>query len=197
LRSADVFDRVLPGPSSSIVLSVRCNAGGHDLPQDTPTPRRSSSWKPKKRESEKKDEKVVIPKAKKPITKSYIAQSALTYVLCACAALFYLLPEMVAAQVFGIGDIAFMTKGLAQFSGALLAMQATLFFVLRELPFSYSASQSGYAGVLIGSALQLKTVFNPSTMFNPLSVVLLAVIAFTAGTAIVQLKKIQTYKKMR
>merc|ERR1712025_1332193 len=55
------------------------SAAAHDLPQDTPTPRRSTSWKPKKRESdEAAKEKVVIPKAKKPITKSYISQTALS-----------------------------------------------------------------------------------------------------------------------
>jgi hypothetical protein len=167
------------------------SSAAHNLPQDTPTPRRSASWKPKKREGdETSKEKVVIPKAKKPITKSYISQTALSLCLCFVAAGFYLMPETVASQVFGMSDLSFLAKGLAQYCGSLLGLMATLFFVLRELPFSYASTKSGYIGVVVGSVLGVKSLL---MSINLWSGALILLHGFALGTAIAQLQKIRMY----
>mmetsp|Transcript_3344 Transcript_3344/g.8264 ORF Transcript_3344/g.8264 Transcript_3344/m.8264 type:complete len:239 (-) Transcript_3344:112-828(-) len=172
-----------------------------DLPQDTPLPRReaagSGGWKPKKRgeEGRAKDE-VNIPVAKKPITKSYMAQTALSLCLCAVAGAFFLFPETMAAGVFGLESAAFLARPVTQLAGALLVFVATLFFVLRELSFSYVSARVGYLGVSAGSVLALKTVLTArGPTANPLALAFSAVILFALGTAVVQLKKIQTYQK--
>jgi len=171
------------------------SSAAHNLPQDTPTPRRSGSWKPKKREGdETSKEKVVIPKAKKPITKSYISQTALSLCLCFVAAVFYLMPETVASQVFGMSDVSFLARALAQYCGSLLGLMATLFFVLRELPFSYASTKSGYVGVVVGSVLGLKSLL---MSINLWSGALILLHAFALGTAIVQLQKIRMYTSKR
>merc|ERR1712078_533378 len=122
---------------------------GHGLPQDTPLPKRSTgSWKPKKRRGEDKSdpehvEKVVIPVAKKPITKSYIVQTVLGALAGVTGLAFLVLPELVASEVFGLGDISFMTRPMGLMIGALLGFKATLFLVLRELSYSYSSTKIG------------------------------------------------------
>ena len=104
--------------------------------------------KPKKRRGEdirdpEHVEKVVIPVAKKPITKSYVAQTILGSASAFAAIAFVLLPDLAASAVFGLGDIAHMTRPMVTLVGALLGFKATLFLVLRELSYSYSSTKTG------------------------------------------------------
>ena len=104
--------------------------------------------KPKKRRGEdirdpEHVEKVVIPVAKKPITKSYVAQTILGSASAFAATAFVLLPDLAASAVFGLGDIAHMTRPMVTLVGALLGFKATLFLVLRELSYSYSSTKTG------------------------------------------------------
>ena len=153
----------------------------------------------KRGESPEDKEKVVIPVAKKPITKSYVVQTCLSFLLCACAALSFVAPETVASNVFGLRDIAFMLKSTMQLNGGLLTYMATLFFVLRELSYSYASAKAGYMGVVVGSLMSLKGVLSSiqNSALNAWSVGFVGVLLLSLGTALVQLKKIQTYTAMK
>merc|ERR1712216_574178 len=163
-----------------------CRSAGKNLPQDTPMPRRGGSWKPKKREkdSEGAEEKVAIPVAKKPLTKSRIAQTILSILLCAGALGMYTLPQAAASALFG--------RGLVQAIGALLGFQATLFLVLKELSPRWTSSRTGYLGVCVCSLLLLKPAVDLGYATGAVTVwgaAFIALVLFSLGTAIVQLKK--------
>ncbi len=172
-------------------------ASGQGLPQDTPLPRRGGGWKPKKKrgEEERPKDEVIIPVAKKPITKSYVAQTALSLCLFVAAAFFFVFPERAAVGVFGLGSAASLARPVTQLVGALLVFVATLMRVLRDLSFSYVSARVGYLGVAAGAMLALRSVLaarGPSA--NPIALAFTALILFALGTAAVQLKKIHQYK---
>ena len=185
--------------------TTRCTMGG--LPQDTPIPRRGSAWKPKKRKPSGTDEEgrntngaTSSSKTKLPPTKSAIIQGALSAALACAALAFTVAPEHVANGVFGPFALPFpAVGGLVQLSGALLSMMAALFFVLKELPHSYSSAKPGYVGVGLGSLLALRCLlFGGGGMaLSPASVGLACLFAASLATAIVQLRIIHAYTKIR
>ena len=131
--------------------------------------------------------------AKKPLTKSRIAQTILSILLCVGALGMYTLPQAAASALFGLGLAGGLsTQSLVQAIGALLGFQATLFLVLKELSPRWTSSRIGYLGVSVCSLLLLKPAVDLGYATGAVTIwgaAFIALVLFSLGTAIVQLKK--------